>query len=309
MRFCVDVLGAAKYPDVVFKNVPKNIGLGVFALEFGDASGFVKSALSKGYEFIRIQMLWSHNNHTYGDKDLPALNKLARLYNNIAIANPQAKVQLSPFCEHLLYNPDKYCDYVAKLAPNCEVINSPVKIGAKRGAFSKKYKNECHGSNPRPNSGSFNFSYDGSDAFNSDVEGVKANMSSAENFFVWGPPFNLHRDENDKTRNSPPTSEYMKAALYLFNTRGKCSLPKDALWKPMSEKWKPCLITPKKASKIELKRAGKLIATMPYYGTYVDGRHRYYTSTQGYKIGQVEVWIDGKLYGKVDAGFRVNAYR
>lgn len=312
MRFGLDLLGLAQYKSVALKNFPNNTALGCFMSEFGDALPAVEAILKTGKcPLVRFQLIWDRT-HSYGDKHLPELKKQSIRCERLKQKYPNIIVEISGFCEHTLSNPDKYCKIVAALAPHCEIINSPVSRlpDGRKGALSKVFKNEVHGSHAGPISGRYNFSFDGNDAFNSDIESIKANLNNAENFFLWMPAFNLHRDENDKTRNSPPTSGYMQGALYLFGTKGVCKLPKNALWKPMSEKWKPCLIAPVKTSKVLLKRNGKTIVTMPYYGSYIDGRSRYYTNgVQGYQIGQVEVWINGKKYGDVDAGFRVNDYR
>lgn len=308
MKICIDVLGGVKYQDAVLRTIPTTVGLGIFAEEFGDAIPFVKKCILKGFTFFRIQLIWSHRNHVYDDKDIPTLRRLAKAYQAIAAVNPLVKIELSPFCEYAasLKNIDKYCDIVKVIAPSCEVIASPVSGNSN---YSKKYKNEIHGTHVSALNGRFNFSYDGNDAFNSDVKNVLKHMANAEYFFLWGAGCNCHKDENDKSRDYPATPMYLEALIYLLGDKGKCSLPKNSLWKPMSEKWKPVFICPTKAKEVVLKRDGKTIATMPYYGSYIDGRHRYYANIPGYKIGAVEVWINDKLYGYVDAGYRVNDYR
>lgn len=304
MRMCVDVLGGVKFQKAVFDTIPTSFGLGIFAEEFGNALPFVKAAIARGYTFFRVQMIWSHSNHNFGDRDIPTLNRLSRAYEAVAKANPHVTIELSFFCEHNVRNPDKYGNIVAGLAPHCTVVNSPL-----NGAMSKKYKNEVHGADARAPGGRFNFSFDGDDAFNSDFVKLRTKMAGAENFFLWGAGCNCHKDVNDKERKNPATPEYLKALLYLLNDKGECSLPKGALWKPMSEKWKPVLIIPQKVDEVVLKRAGKVVGRMPYFGPYVDGRHRYYFNGHGYKLKQVEVWVNKKKYGVVDAGFRVNEYR
>lgn len=310
MKYAIDVLGAPMYQAAVFKAVPRHIGLGVFAEEFGDAMPFVKKAIQKGYTFFRIQMIWSHKNHLYGDSDIPKLKKLGKAYEDVAKANPSVTIELSPFCEYdsRVKNIDKYCDIVKQVAPSCRIVASPVP-GC--NLYSTKYKNEIHSKNgvvPKIPSGLWNYSFDGRDQFNTDIKSILSKYSGADYMFLWAPGCNCHADENDKTRNHPATPDYLTAMLYELGEKGLCNLPKNSLLKCMSEKWKPVFITPKKSSKVQFRRPGQIF---PFDApqSYVDGRWRYYISTQGYKLGIGSIWIDGEKFGDVDMGYRINDYR
>lgn len=307
MKFCLDVLGAAKYPDVVIKNVPTSFGIGVFAKEFGDAVPFVKKAIQAGFTFFRIHLVWD-NLHNYGDQYLGALQTLSKLYNSIALSHPHVQFELSPFCEHILTKPDKYLDYTQKYAPNCVIVNSPGGTPKGHGAHSKKYKNETHGLNV---SADANFSFDGSECADVDMKSTVdlAEYNGCENFFLWRYMLNLHSSMTDGTRNHIPTPNEIKQIIAWAKPKAPTSLPHDAIWKSISEKDFPVIITPLKTNKVTLQRSGKVIATLPYYGPYIDGRSRYYAPKQGYQLGACEVWINNKKYGDIDGAFRENAYR
>lgn len=302
MKYCLDVLGAASYPKVVLQNVPVHIGLGVFGKEFKDAYPFVKKAISHGFSQFKIQMLWGGKSHAYGDKDIPAIQKMAAQYNGLAHSG--ITIFLSPFCEHTLSNPDKYLDIVQTAAPLCIPLNTPLLKGIKKGALSKKYQDEVHGTGAKPLDDTFSYSDDGNDCIDTDIGSNQKVMIDADEYYYWRPRFNLHADEHDPSRNSPPDATYMKQVVALCQNKGVTKLPPHHTWKPVSEKNKPVYICPIRTDKIVLKRGSARITTLDYYGLYEDGRHRYYTGAQGYQIGKVDVWIDGKKVGNINAPFR-----
>lgn len=307
MKHLIDTLGGATYPKLL-KYIPNDIGIGGFAKEFKDAKttfDVYRRQLENGRDFIRMQLIWSHNNHSYGDSDIPALEKLGAMYDGLAASHPGQEVYLSFFCEHKLKNPDKYGDILAAAAPHCIIVNTP----SGEGSFSKKYLNEVHGKSPSNPQGAESYSTDGDDAFEMNIEGIRTFLSDAEFIGIWTPNFNLHATETDKNRNTPPTEHTMKSAVALCRPKGATSLPHDALWKPISEKGKPVFITPVKASEVVLKKNGKVIERMPWFGYYIDGRSRYYSKHHGYELGLVDIFINGKKYGTVNGSFRENSYR
>lgn len=307
MKNGIDVLGGVKYQSAVFKTVPKDFVIGVFAKEFGDALPFVKKAVAKGYKNFRIQMLWSKA-HSYGDKDIPELKRLGKAYEQIAKADPSVCIQLSPFCEYRsVSNIDKYLDIVNSVAPSCWMVASPE---PGNNTYSKHYLNEIHskfGVKLKLPPIGFNYSLDGRDQFNTDIKDLLNTYKNADIFYLWAPGCNCHKDENDPLRNNPATPEYLEAMLYELGYKGTCNLPKGTLLKPMSEKWKPVLITPKRYAKIEFRKNGKSYRFDPQL-PYADGRYRCYISTPGYKLGIGEIYADGKKLGDVDMGYRINEY-
>lgn len=314
-RYGLDLLAGAKYPKVAAQSLPKGWALGLFDNTFGDSMPAAKRAIKQGCEHIRVHLLWS-DSHTFGDKDLPTINKLAKRWEKLAKQNPEVVIELSPFCEHNISKPDKYLDAVQAVAPSCVPVNTPWK-----GGFSKKYKNEIHGSTHKKPSGPYNFAFDGQNAVDSDVEAIKKKFGDAEAFFFWHPRFNLKWSMKDTTprpkRTAKPSKKFVNSISYLATDKGATSIPKSWLIKSHAEKHdakdlkgdKLLIISPIKANAITLKRGGKVIATLKYFGTFDGGGFRYYSTKMGFEIGVVEVWIGSKKYGVINAGFRSAPYR
>lgn len=186
MIYGMDYLGGAKYPDVVLKNHPKGWAAGFFGIEFGDVLPLVTKLADSGKcPLIRIQLLWSHSNHTYGKSDLPRAIRLAKRFDRLT---GHARIELSPFCEHNLALPDPYLEAVKAAAPSCEIINTPWK-----GAWSKRFKNETHDFNSAGLC--HNFSFDGVDCLKYPLP----KPLPYEALFLWTPRFNGKVDENEKT--------------------------------------------------------------------------------------------------------------
>lgn len=313
MRQSLDLLGGAKYKNEVLKF--KNYGIGLFAETFGDAFPVVKELLAKGCEYVRIQLIWS-DTHSFGDNDIPTIKKLAAKYNKLALEYPARIIELSPFCEHNLSNPDKYLDICQIAAPACTIVNTPWK-----GSFSKKYKNEIHGDHAKPQ-GRYNYSYDGTNAVDSDVEAMLEKHKDAEAFFMWNPRFNLKWSMKDTTprpqRKAIPSNDVIKANTALFGQKQPYSIPKGWLVKPMAEKHdaqdkkgdKLLIISPVNASKIVLKKGSNVVATLPLYGSFSGGGWRYYWNQFAYKLGSnIDVFIGSKKYGTITPAFRSPPYR
>lgn len=320
MIFGLDTLAGVKYPKEVLKIVRFDLALGFFAETFGDAFKLVNQVLDKGCPHVRIQLLWS-DSHKFGDADIPKIRKLSRQYQALALKYPAANVQISPFCEHNLSNPDKYLDICKQEAPLTEVVNTPWK-----GAFSKKYLNEPHGNTKGQQL--YQYSFDGLDSANADIEAYKKNYSRATAFFFWVPQFNLKMRGDDPTprpnRKVRPSVELLESAIYWGNKRDSVTLKKGFLWKSHAEQVKatndnranrPVCIIPIRGKRVELVNPnGKTVYTLPYFGPFSDGRHRYYAKDYGYQIAQqhgspLQVCINGKCYGEIDPGFRANEYR
>lgn len=318
--FGLDFLAAAKYPNEAIKNHPSGWAFGTFATTFSDAYPVVDKLLSKGKcPRVRIQLLWK-DDHNYTKADVPQIKKLAQKYNKLAKKYPNVIIELSPCCEHNLNDPDTYLNITQMSAPNCMMVNTPWK-----GALSKVYKNELHGVLKKP-SGPYNFSYDGgvptnTDSVDSDVMLYRNAHASADIFFLWHARFNLKWGMNDKTprpeRKAFPTSEFIQSIIYLASDKGTFDIPKNWLIKSHAEKHnaadtkgdKLLIISPHKSNEIVLKRGGKVIAKLPYYGTFSGGGHRYYWNQMAYKAGKdVEVWQNNKKIGVVDPGFRGPTY-
>lgn len=313
MIFGLDLLAGAKYPKEVIKHLPSGWALGVFANTFGDAFSLVEKVAKGGKcPLIRVQLVWK-DDHKFGTKELQLAIKEAKRYEKI---RGHSQIELSPFCEHNLNNPDEWLSKVQAAAPSCRIVNTPWK-----GALSKRFKNEVHGDHKKP-TGPYNYSYDGTNSVDSNVTKDKQAHSDSDVFFFWHPRFNLKWSMKDTTprpqRKAFPSSDLIKSVAYLATDKGDTSIPKNWLVKSHAEKHdaqdqkgdKLLIISPKKASEIILKRAGRVIDKLRLYGSFAGGGWRYYSQNWGYKLGaNLDVWLGGKNYGVINGGFRDPSFR
>lgn len=313
MIYGLDLLAGAKYPKEVMKHLFSGWVLGIFANIFGDAFSLVERIAKRGdCPLIRVQLVWK-DDHKFGEKELQLAIKEARRYEKI---RGYSQIELSPFCEHNISNPDPWLSRVQDAAPSCRIINCPWK-----GGFSSRFKNEIHGDHKKP-SGPYNYSYDGTNCVDSNVTKDKATHASSDIFFFWHPRFNLKWSMKDATprpqRKAIPSGDLIKSVVYLATEKGNTSLPKKWLYKSHSEKHglsdvkgdKGLFIAPIRGSEIVLKRGKKVVARCNYYGPFDGGGFRYYAKTWGYKLGpDLEVWLGNKKYGVINGGFRDGNYR
>lgn len=317
MIYALDGLGAAMYQSAYVKAITLKLGHGGFAEEFGPFFPVAQKCLGKGSPHGRYHLVWNKN-HVYGDKDIPAIIRLAKQYNKLAAQHETQVVELSPFCERLLFNPDTYLDIARENAPDCVIVNSP----AGQGALSSKYKNEVHGGANHPLKGAYNYSGDGGATVNGqkrdfvdlDVTNLKVKHSNSDVFFIWACGLNCHWSITDTSRTFKPDDTYLQSLIYLATAEGQISVPHNWTIKSHAEASpdnaksnKLMIISPVKASKITLKRNGKVIENLAYYEPYTDGRFRYYSPRYGFKDGAgCEVWANGQKYGICNPGFRTN---
>lgn len=316
--FGQDHLGGVKYQKAILKTFNQGEGFGVFANTFGDALPLIKKVVQEKPRFIRIQLAWS-DSHSFPRKDFPKIVKEAKRFCPTATSNPQIRWYFSGACEHKLNAQDaeELAKKVTMACPAARYVNTPMH----GGAILQDYINEVHGAQAPPNAPYIAYSFDGTSAEDSDVETIKQKFSRAEYFMLWSPRYNGRWESNDTTprpnRRGFADEKMIRSMQYLQNTKGPVSLPNKYLWKSHSENKgngdsraeKPVLIFPQKVKKVELKRNGQTVAVMPYFGAYLDGRHRYYAPKWGYEIGQVDVFVKGSKVGTVDSGFRSAPYR
>lgn len=314
-EFGFDTLAGAKYPKVV-RSIPNQYGIGVFAETFGDAFPLVKNELYRGRAWVRVQFIWS-DTHSFGDKDIPTLRRLAKKYAPLCNTG---RLQVSFFCEHNVNNPDKYGDIVAALMPGCEIINTPW-----RGALSRKYLNEVHGTHAVPQGFRYQYSEDGGFPDNTDPNDIdkeknKRLWSGAKRYLFWTARFNLRwsmkdtRPRAERLRDPAlPDENVMGGQLWYTTPKGTANVKKTYTIKPFSEKHgandtkgdKLLIIAPIKSNKVTLKREGKLIAELPFYGNFDGGGFRYYDVVPGWKRGaNLSLIIDGKKRGTFNGGYR-----
>lgn len=312
-RPCIDTLAGAKYPDAL-RAIPNHFAIGGFAKTFDDFFPVAKNELERGRELIRVNLTWS-DSHSYGDSDIPFIKKEAKRYQILCKLYP-GKVELATFTEHNVTKPDRYHDIVQKSAPDCTIVNTPW-----RGALSKKYKNEVHGTHG-PVNGAYNFSYDGTNSVDSNVVKDRQTHSNAQMFCVWHPRLNLKWGDKDTTprpqRNAIPSKEFLQSLVYLFSNKGPFEIPKKWLVKSHAERHnaqdakgdKLLIISPIKSDSIKLKKGAFEVERLPYFGSYEGGGYRYYSDQMGFKFGpNLEVYQGGKKYGVINGGFRGLTYR
>lgn len=310
--FGLDTLAGAKYPREV-RTIPNHYAVGFFAETFGDAFSVVRQELAAGRIHVRVHLMWS-DQHQFGDRDIRTITRLARKYQPLCAQYP-GRLELSPFCEHNLGNPDKYLDIVARES-GCTVVNTPWK-----GAISRKYKNEVHGDHAKPQ-GRYNFSFDGTNSVDADMEAFKRRHAGAEVLYLWNPRLNLKWSMKDTTprpqRKAIPSPEFLDSLEYLTTAKGQTSLPKRWLAKSHADRHqavdpkgdKLLIISPIRGNAVELRKAGKVVATLRYYGAFDGGGFRYYATTMGFKLGpNLGVFMNGKQYGTINGGFRDATFR
>jgi len=317
---CLDTLAMAQYGKER-RHIPLEYGIRGFAKkEFGDFFPIAKARLEEGGKWVGVNLLWS-DTHQFGDKDIPFIKKEAERYKPLCQRFP-GRLEISTFTEHNLPNPDKYHDIVKNIVgPGCEVINQVWK-----GKLSSKYKNEVHGEH-QAIGGRYNYSFDGMNAVDSDVVAFLERHKRAEVFCMWHPRLNLrYRDKDTANRaqrvkeakQRSPTKDLLQSLIYLFTPKGFVNLPKTFLVKSHAEKHdandlkgdKLLVIAPIKAQAVVLKRMGKEVAKLAYYGVFDGGGYRYYWGQFGYKAGaNLELYIGNKKYGVINGGFRGPTYR
>lgn len=323
----LDYLGLAKFADLATKEHPEGWAAGAFAVTFGNALPAVDKLLATGRcPLFRVHLLWS-DAHAFGDRDIPEVRKLARQYELLKRKYPNVVMEISPFCEHNLNNPDKYLDIVKQEAPSCVPVNTPYK-----GAISRKYTNEVHGSHKAPR-GAYNYSWDGSSCVDGDVEKSKAAHAKAQVYFWWHPSFNGRKNANDITprpeRKSWPTSDLIDSVIYLRNAAGEVRYRPNYLWKSHADRhetppelraYKPVLIMPDKAKSVTLVADnGQVIATASPAQPFNDGRFRYYWPDFGFKLAEkavrihnkptAKLMVDGRQMAVVNPAFRGGSFR
>jgi hypothetical protein len=172
----IDQLGGAKYSDVIARSHPDGFALGIFTQKeiFGDGYPVVDRALSRRQiPLVRYNLRWS-DSHSFSRADFPKI--LAEAKRGLYVVNkyPAAECQFSGATEHQLNQRDAQAlaDAVLAVIPErCIYVNNP---WTGRGAFiptTARIINEVHGKDAsRPNvGGKYNFSFDGSDAFDVNV--------------------------------------------------------------------------------------------------------------------------------------------
>lgn len=318
--FGQDTLGAARYREVNRQSLSLSPGQGRghFSSTFGDIVPVLRDEAKQGVSFVRVHLMW-RDLHNFSVKDFPAIEKEANRICPVIRANPQVKWYLSGACEHKLSEKDAraLAKLVLKACPQAQYVNTPMSAGA----VLAEYINEFHGHRPKNLPPRFAFSCDGTACEDANIEKLKQDFAGAEYFMIWGPRYNGRWESNDTTprpqRKGWPDLKYISSMAYLATAKGIVSLLPNWLWKSHSENKgtgdpraeKPVAIIPIKTNELVLKQGSKIVHRMPFYGTFSDGRFRYYASKWGFELGKVDLWIAGAKKGNVNAGFRDGSFR
>lgn len=321
MRYGVDYLGAARYPDVVLKGHPKGWAAGFFAYTFGNVFPLVKKLLAKGNcPEVRIHGVWA-DDHKYRPKEhWPVIRRAFGACKRLKHRFPDVDVQFSPFCEHTMD-----LETVKRVHGSLENVGlgGVVLVNSVwTGALLPKGFNEVHGDKARAPSTRYNFSFDGTDAFGANVTDIKARMADCSTFYFWSPHFNLKYKLDDPTprpdRKYKPTVKHVEALSFLATNRGDTYLEKGWILKPLADDHgkvdpksnKVVVIGPELHQQIFI---GKEV--LECFGPFEGGGFRYYSKRWGYEIARdlgIELPLttkSGRKIGTVNPGFRCGVYR
>lgn len=332
MIFAIDYLGGARYKGAILKAHRPGLGAGFFSKldGFGDALPVADALAASGKcPWIRLHAMWK-DGHGYTRADFPAIVKEARRIQALAAKHPDIQWAISGACEHKLNAKDAgdLANLVKMAAPSCVYVNTPME----GGAFLPGERNEIHaklnpGHSPVPN---FDFSFDGQPCTDRDVEAFKAGYSKANVFYMWDARLNNQWEYGDSVprpeREGMADEKFIRSLNALCDPCGQVHLPKGYLWKSHAENHgngdaraeHPVFICPDKAAKAQLiAENGKLVAELPYYGTY-GPRFRYYGRTWGFEMARTAIALSGKplcqikvgkkVVGIVNPAFRLNEY-
>lgn len=320
MKFGIDYLGGAKYPDVVLKAHPVGWAAGFFLNTFGNAWPLIRKLLASGKcPEIRVHAIWA-DDHKYKPKiHWPIIQAEFRKAKRFKALFPDCRIQFSPFCEHTmdLATVKRIHGALEQIGlGGVELVNS-----VWTGALLPGGHNEVHGSKARAPSGRYNFSYDGEDAFGADVEAHKAKYSDCQTFYFWSPHLNLKYKLDDSTprpeRKYRPQVKHIKALAYLANPRGKTTLQNGWILKPLADDHGP---TDPKSNKVvvigpdlypEITIGHEVLKC---FGPFEGGGFRYYAKRWGYEIArdsgiELNLMAGGGRVGIVNPAFRCGVYR
>lgn len=336
MMFGLDHLGGARYSDLALREHPEGWAFRCFMNTFRDGLPLLEAVAKSGRApLIGTHGVWDDDHH-FGNFQFELAKREAKRFNQLAKRFPGIVFEYSPYCEHRLsandaHNVMQECQH---LAPKCRIVNTP-EHG--KGAVLPAWKNEVHGKGPALR-GLYNFSFDGTPCVDSDIEEFKAIHSRCGVFYLWEPRFNGRWEDTDKTlrpqRKGWPDSKLIDSVIYLHRDRGKCMLPDKWTYKSHAENKgpnpqtgnmdqkaeKPCVIAPKKDSRIDLvAENGQAIGSLKYYGPFSGGGFRYYSPEWGYQLAEkarriqghsvCSVVFGGKKVGQINPAFRFGSFR
>lgn len=344
MKFGIAPLLGGRYKKIVLDNHPNDFGISIFTKVDGGGDGLqvVKELLVSGKRipFAELNFCWD-NDHNYSKKHYKHVTEEARRARATIVKHPNVTFYTVPVTEHRLvesaWRPfEKLVLKEIGDLPNVKVVNSPEKTGKFKGVINVYHHQK----------GGDAFNYDGTNCFDSDVQGDKDSYANGEYFCFWCPPCNGNRRifTSDSQRGRLDFKERAKRVHWLTKeqylsmvalakpkgaTRSyiKGLIPKSHADQhtpiPSGKDCKPVYITPLdvKPERLELRLNGKVIAVsstkQPYNEKRPDGTNgrqvgwRFYFSKWGYQIANqvCELWGGGKLLALVNPSFRDFIFR
>lgn len=281
-----DCLAAARYPKILLTNLPNDWFWGGFLNTFGNAWPLLEKLGQRGQHGVRIHAVWSDDNHKYKPrthdpiiaKEWERAKDFARRYRN-------TRVIFSPFCENNFTTKQNrkvfntlLNDQEAKSIANLSLVNSIWK-----GVVHPKVPTERHGSESVSTNTDV-YSYDGESEFDSDVRKCYEKFKSSDIFFHWIPQFNLKSKVDDKTpreqrKVKPKAKHFETLKEYVRRDRREHNVPRNWIWKPVSEKDVICVIAPEKNLSLLIESDnGGILDGFRYVGPFDGGGYRYYSS-------------------------------
>lgn len=337
MLYGHEFLGAAKYPEIAIKHLPKGRAGKVFLSEFGDATPVIRGWAKRNVPVIAVQGLWANNHNYSGPKMLKAAIAGCKAVNKIAGNFPNLEFHYSPFCEHvekkqyMLKVMQELQPYANHLIP----VNNPCKLPNGQGDLLPGFCNEIHGSwDPNMSGLLYDWGCDGTSAADCDIETFKKRHAAAKIQWMWIPQYNCkdtseHTDDPlPKQRKIKPEPKQIISVDYLCEPKGNAALDGKWLYKSHADQEdnldgreaKPLIICLIDADEIRIITInGKYVCTFGRAGNYKDGRPLYRSPIWGYEIQDkavklggsklVKLMIASKSYGTVNPAFRQNFYR
>jgi hypothetical protein len=317
MIISFDTLAGVKFPELVAK-IPKQYGTGYFWDEFGNAKNKIIRDAASGRKYIRVQGIWAK--HVFGSQHETKAIEIGKQLQKIAAQYPSCLIEYSPYCEHK--KDEAYMttllDKIQLHCPKVRLVNSPIA----GGQWTRKYKNEVHPDSKPPGMppGAYNFSYDGTNCVDAEVEKFKRDYANADGFFYWVPQFNLHKSmkkEDGAKRDALPTEDLIKSLIFIA-TNSKKTVKLAAGWIGKSHSDQHATPTDPRAGRVVLvgpkgKKFRKVTLgdmNLVDGGLTEDKRNTWRSGKWGYKMSRpLKVVADGITVGTIDPGFRENEYR
>lgn len=345
MLFGVDYLAGANYGKLIVDEHPDGWAAG-FILntnkpewKISNAWPAISALCATGRcPIIRVHAVWD-DRHKYNPKiHDPIIKEEFRRCAEMRNAHPHVKFQFSWFCENNMTAAQNQKMVRELTHPSIELVNSVYKGAVVGGCIT-----EVHG-NHSPVRGRYNYSFDGSHCFDSNVQGLKKTHANADIFFFWFAQCNGRWSADPKKDPTPrnkrsawPYPKLLDSAIYLHREPGEVSLKGNQIWKthadqhgpkPDARANKPVLITPHDGEYVELIASnGQVVAKGAKGDIFNDGSGRriFRFSEFGFEIaekarriqnapGSVRVFVVSgpgrrRLVGRVNPAFRAGSFR